>query len=88
MPDRQIVIHTAFLLLLPLIVAAFGMSLSTALLLVIVALAWRWAIVLLGLTRPPRGPELVLESISASHYVEKVRWCMDRLGLEYHEEHY
>lgn len=87
MPDRQIVIHTAFLLLLPLIVAAFGMSLSTALLLVIAALAWRWAIVLLGLTRPPQGPELVLESISASHFVEKVRWCLDRLGIEYHEEH-
>jgi glutathione S-transferase len=87
MPDRQVVIHAVFLLLLPLIVAAFGMSVSAALLLVIVALAWRWAIVLLGLARPARGPELVLESISASHFVEKVRWCMDRLGLEYQEEH-
>jgi glutathione S-transferase len=87
MSDKRVVIHTAFLLLLPLIVAMFGLSVWAALLLVVVALAWRWAIVLFGLTRPPRGPELVLESISASHFVEKVRWCMDRLGLEYHEEH-
>lgn len=86
MPGKQVVIHAAFLLLLPLIVAAFGISFWGALLLVIVALAWRWAIVLLTITRPPSGPELVLETISASHFVEKVRWCMDRLGLDYHEE--
>jgi hypothetical protein len=69
-------------LLLPLIVAAFGLSLSAALLLVVGALVWRWAIVLLDLVRPAAGPELVLETISASHFVEKVRWCMDRLGLD------
>ena len=86
MPDRQVVIHTAFLLLLPVIVAAFGMSVTAALLLVVVALAWRWAIVLAGLARPATGPELALETISASHFVEKVRWCMDRLGLDYREE--
>ena len=63
MPERRAVIHTAFLLLLPLIVAAFGMSLSAALLLVIVALACRWAIVLLGFVRPAAGPELVLEAL-------------------------
>jgi glutathione S-transferase len=73
-------------LLLPLIVAAFGLSLSAALLLVIVALVWRWAIVMLDLVRPAADPELVLETISASHFVEKVRWCMDRLGLDYREE--
>ena len=27
----------------------------------------------------------MLETIAASHYVEKVRWCMDRLGIEYTE---
>jgi len=85
MPDNRTLIHTAFVLLLPLIVAAFGLSLWSALLLVLIALAWRWAIVLLGIVRPARTPELVLETISASHYVEKVRWCMDRLGLEYTE---
>ena len=86
MSNKQVVIHTAFLLLLPLIVAAFGMSVWSALLFVIIALAWRWAIVLLNIARPASDPELVLESISASHFVEKVRWCMDRLGLDYAEE--
>lgn len=85
MPDKRILIHTAFVLLLPLIVAAFGLSLWSALLLVLIALVWRWVIVLLGIVIPAPTPQLVLETISASHYVEKVRWCMDRLGLEYTE---
>ena len=86
MTDKRVVIHAAFLLLLPLIVAAFGISVWGALLLIIVALAWRWSIVLLEIARPATGPELVLETISASHFVEKVRWCMDRLDLDYREE--
>ena len=77
--------HATFVLLLPLVVAAFGLSVWTALLLVLLGLLWRWAIVLTGLVRPPAGPDMELETISASHYVEKVRWCMDRLGLEYRE---
>ena len=85
MPDRRIVLHASFVLLLPILVAAFGWSVWTALLLVLLALLWRWAIVLQGFLRPPAEPELVLETISASHFVEKVRWCMDRLGLDYQE---
>lgn len=85
MLDRRIVLHAVFVLLLPILVAAFGWSVWTALLLVLLALLWRWAIVLQGFLRPPAGPELVLETISASHFVEKVRWCMDRLGLDYQE---
>ncbi|MFO1394345.1 MAG: glutathione S-transferase C-terminal domain-containing protein [Steroidobacteraceae bacterium] len=30
-------------------------------------------------------PVLRLHTISYSHYVEKVRWCMDRLGVPYEE---
>lgn len=30
-------------------------------------------------------PRLRLHSITFSHYVEKVRWCMDRLGVDYEE---
>ena len=30
--------------------------------------------------------QLILESISISHYVEKVRWCLDFLDLPYTEE--
>lgn len=62
-----------------------GASVPTALLLVALALLWRWLIVLSGITAPEAGPALVLETISASHFVEKVRWCMDRMGLEYTE---
>ena len=29
---------------------------------------------------------IVLESISASHYCEKVRWCLDQAQVEYTEE--
>ena len=85
MPDKRLVLHAAFVLLLPILVAAFGWSVWTALLLVLLAILWRWAIALQELRRPGTGPELVLETISASHFVEKVRWCMDRLGLDYDE---
>ena len=85
MLDKRIVLNAVFVLLLPLVVAGFGLSVWTALLLVLLALLWRWAIVLTGFVRPAAGPDLALETISASHFVEKVRWCMDRLGLEYEE---
>ena len=85
MPDKRIALHAAFVLLLPIAVAAFGWSVWTALLLVLIAIVWRWAIVLQGFLRPPPAPDMVLETISASHFVEKVRWCMDRIGLEYVE---
>ena len=85
MLDKRIALHAAFVLLLPVIVAGFGWSIWTALLLVLLALVWRWAIVLQDFLRPPQAPDLVLETISASHFVEKVRWCMDRLGVDYEE---
>jgi glutathione S-transferase len=85
MLDKRIVLNAVFVLLLPLVVAGFGLSVWTALLLVLLALLWRWAIVLAGFVRPAAGPDLALETISASHFVEKVRWCMDRLGLDYEE---
>ena len=85
MTDRRIVIHAAFVLLLPVIVAAFGLSVWSAVALVLLGLLWRWAIVMLGWRTPHTGPELVLETIPPSHYVEKVRWCMDRLGVDYEE---
>lgn len=86
MPPTRVLIHGIFVLLLPLIVAAFGLSVTTTAALVLAALIWRWLIVLAGLRRRPRGPGYELETISASHFVEKVRWCMDRLGLEYVEK--
>jgi len=85
MTGHRILIHTIFVLLLPLIVAWFGMSFAGALGLLIVALAWRWAISLSGIVAPAKTPDLELETIGASHFVEKVRWCLDRLGVEYTE---
>lgn len=32
------------------------------------------------------GTQIVLESIRASHFAEKVRWCLDRAGVDYREE--
>lgn len=56
-----------------------------AIMLVLLLLLWRWLIVLAGITAPSIAPPVVLETISASHFAEKVRWCMDRLGIEYTE---
>ena len=45
------------------------------------------AVALMHDSRQPGAAErLVLETISISHYVEKARWCLDRLGVEYVEE--
>jgi glutathione S-transferase len=85
MARRRRLIHTIFLFLAPLIVAWFGLSAVSAALLVLLLLVWRWAITMSGLIAPEKTPGLVLETISISHYVEKVRWCMDRLGLDYTE---
>jgi glutathione S-transferase len=86
MGARRLLLHGLFLLLLPVIVAWWGISVPGAIALVLLALLWRWGISLSAIAAPPRGPELVLETISASHFVEKVRWCMDRLGVDYVEQ--
>jgi glutathione S-transferase len=77
--------YTIFLLSLPLIVAWFGLSFWSALLLVLVALLCRWLLVAAALLAPERQPTIVLETITTSHFAEKARWCLDRLGIEYVE---
>ena len=86
MTGRRLLLHSLFLFLLPVIVAWFGLSVAGAIGLVLLALLWRWAISLSAIAAPARVPELELESISASHFVEKVRWCLDRLGVDYSEK--
>jgi len=81
-----LLLHSLFLLLLPLVVAWWGISVPGAAALVLLALLWRWAISLSAIVAPADVPELELETISASHFVEKVRWCLDRLGLDYREQ--
>ena len=85
MVRKRLIIHGIFLLLLPLAVAAFGFGIGTTALLVAGMLLWRWLIVLSAFWAPEKTPAVVLESIAASHYVEKVRWCLDRLGVDYTE---
>lgn len=85
MTGKRIFIHSVFLLLLPLIVAWYGISVAGAIALTVFALAWRWMITLSGILAPEKIPDIELETIAASHFVEKVRWCMDRLGIEYTE---
>jgi glutathione S-transferase len=86
MTGRRLLLHSLFLFLLPVIVAWWGLSVAGAIALVLLALLWRWAISLSAIAAPARVPDLALETISASHFVEKVRWCMDRLGLDYVEQ--
>jgi len=86
MTGRRLLLHSLFLFLLPVIVAWWGISVTGAIALVLLALLWRWAISLSAILAPARAPELELETISASHFVEKVRWSMDRLGLDYREK--
>lgn len=77
--------NSLYLVALPLVVAWFGLSFLAALLLLLVGLAWRQVTVLAALMKPSGEPELVLETIQNSHYAEKVRWCLDRLGVAYTE---
>jgi len=76
----------AGLLLLPLLAAAFDWSFFGTLLLLLLLLLMRWASVFREMGRRDKEPTLVLETISMSHFVEKVRWCMDRLGIDYNEQ--
>jgi hypothetical protein len=78
-------IHTAFLFALPIIVAWFGLSVWSALALAITALLWRWLIVLSRFVARDNRPAVVLETIAVSHFAEKARWCLDRIGIDYTE---
>ncbi|MEM7081400.1 MAG: glutathione S-transferase family protein [Pseudomonadota bacterium] len=72
------------LLALPLVVAMFEFGWFVALMLVLVWLVLRWGATLQGLMR--RGnPEIQLDTIAVSHFVEKVRWCLDRADIPYKE---
>ncbi len=74
-----------YLLALPLIAAALDLGLSATLLALFSGLGAFWWQRLKRLLRPEQGPEFRLDTISASHFVEKVRWSLDRLGVNYVE---
>ena len=76
-----------YLLALPLIVALAGWGAGTTAVAVLLGLGWLWAVTLQRTAHaaPRERRALVLETIAASHYVEKVRWSLDRLGIDYRE---
>ncbi len=79
-------IHTVFLFVLPIIVAWFGLSAWSAVLLVLAGLLWLWFVAAGNIVLPEKRARIVLETVPASHFAEKARWCMDRLGIDYHEQ--
>lgn len=85
MIGNRLLLHAVFLFLAPVIVAWFGLSVPGAMLLVLVLLLWRWMVVLSGYAIPAKTPPVILSTIAASHFAEKVRWSMDRLGVDYVE---
>ena len=85
MARNRLLINSFFVLLLPLIVAWFGLGVVTTILLILVLLLWRWVVVLSGIFAPEKGADVVLDAIAVSHFVEKARWSLDRLGIDYEE---
>ena len=86
MTDKRKAIFATIVFLAPVVVAWYGLSVTAAAGIVILLLLCRWLITLSGILAPEKAPELVLATISASHFVEKVRWSMDRLGVDYVEQ--
>ena len=76
---------TAALLLLPVMVAVFDLGVAAALLLTAAVLATFWFDVMAGLASRRKDHPYRLDTISVSHFAEKVRWSLDRLGVDYVE---
>ena len=85
MTDKRNIVFAVILFAAPVFVAWYGLSVAAAAGVVILLLLCRWLIALSGILSPERTPEFELASISASHFVEKVRWSLDRLGVDYEE---
>ena len=81
------IVHLLVLYALPVVVAAAGWgvpaAIGTALAAFLLGLATRLLVSLRALRRPDRP--LRLHTITFSHYAEKSRWCLDRLGVPYDE---
>jgi len=80
-------LHLLGLYLLPVVVAGAGWgvvaALATMVAAFVVGIAIRLAVSLRALRRPQA--RLRLHTITFSHYAEKARWCLDRLGVPYDE---
>lgn len=80
-------IHTLALYALPVAIAGLGGGVAIAVAAVVVVALAGMAVRLGAMRAAARQPDapLRLHSISFSHYTEKVRWCLDRLGVPYEE---
>jgi len=80
-------LHQVLLYALPPLVAYLGWGVGAAAIATIavalLGVAVRLFVSLRAVRRPPAP--LRLHTITYSHYSEKVRWCLDRLGVEYQE---
>jgi glutathione S-transferase len=81
------VVHLLALYALPVVVAAAGWGMPAAIGIAVAAFLLGVAARLFVSLRALRQPErpLRLHTITFSHYAEKVRWCLDRLGVTYEE---
>ena len=86
MTDKRNLAFAIVVFLAPVAVAWFGLSVPAAVGVVLLLLLLRWFVTLSGILAPERTPKLVLATISASHFVEKVRWSMDLLDVDYVEQ--
>jgi len=86
MNEKRKLALAVLLFLAPVAVAWWQLSVAAAIALVLLLLLGRWFVALSGIVAPEKTPEFVLSTISISHFVEKVRWCMDRAGIEYAEK--
>jgi len=81
------VIHLLALYALPVVVAAAGWgvpaAIGTAVAAFLLGMVARLFVSLRALRQPERP--LRLHTITFSHYAEKARWCLDRLGVRYEE---
>ncbi|MBQ48280.1 MAG: hypothetical protein CMP10_12705 [Zetaproteobacteria bacterium] len=85
MTGKRLLIPSLCILLLPIMVSLLEISSGYSALLVVLVLLLTWFVILSGLVKPASLPELELCTFPGSHFVEKVRWSMDLLGLEYRE---
>ena len=86
MTDKRTFALFIVIFVAPIVVAWFDLSVPAAIGLVVLLLLLRWLVTLSGIVAPERTPELELATISASHFVEKLRWCLDLLGVDYVEQ--
>lgn len=78
-------LHSLTLYALPVVVALLGLGVTGAVVATVLVVIARVVVGMRGLTNPA-DPNLVeLHTITYSHYVEKVRWCLDATGVPYRE---